>query len=67
MKRLENMPIPPDFDFDAVPGIRLEARQKLAYFQPTTVGQASRIAGVNPADISLLLIYLQRQKEASPA
>ncbi|MFQ5576746.1 MAG: tRNA uridine-5-carboxymethylaminomethyl(34) synthesis enzyme MnmG [Anaerolineae bacterium] len=60
LKRLETMPIPPDFDFEAVPGMRVEARQKLARFQPATVGQAGRIAGVNPADLSILLIHLER-------
>lgn len=61
VRRLEDRLIPPDFDFEAVSGLRIEARQKLKKFQPVTVGQAGRIAGVNPADISLLLIHLERR------
>jgi tRNA uridine 5-carboxymethylaminomethyl modification enzyme len=60
MKRLETRRIPPDFNYDAVVGLRNEARQKLAHFRPATVGQAARIQGVNPADISLLLVHLAR-------
>ncbi len=60
MRRLDTRPIPADFDFSAVSGLRLEAREKLIKFQPATVGQASRIAGVNPADISILLVHLER-------
>ncbi|MEM7031161.1 MAG: tRNA uridine-5-carboxymethylaminomethyl(34) synthesis enzyme MnmG, partial [Chloroflexota bacterium] len=62
VKRLEAMPIPANFDFSVLKGLRAEAQQKLARFQPTTLGQASRIAGVNPADISILLVHLERQK-----
>ena len=65
VKRLESMPIPPDFNFDALRGLRLEARQKLGRFQPATLGQASRIAGVNPADISILLVHLERHNNES--
>lgn len=61
IKRLEARRIPLEFNFEAVSGLRLEARQKLVRFQPATVGQAGRIAGVNPADISLLLIHLDRE------
>jgi len=61
MRRLENRAIPADFDYDAVIGLRNEARQKLQRFRPATVGQAARIQGVNPADISLLLIHLERR------
>jgi tRNA uridine 5-carboxymethylaminomethyl modification enzyme len=64
VKRLESMPIPRDFNFDALRGLRLEARQKLSRFQPATLGQASRIAGVNPADVSILLVHLERQNGA---
>jgi tRNA uridine 5-carboxymethylaminomethyl modification enzyme len=60
MKRLEMRRIPSDFNYDAVVGLRNEARQKLAHFRPATVGQAARIQGVNPADISLLLVHLAR-------
>jgi tRNA uridine 5-carboxymethylaminomethyl modification enzyme len=60
MKRLETWRIPPTFDYDSVIGLRNEARQKLTHFRPATVGQAARIQGVNPADISLLLVHLER-------
>jgi tRNA uridine 5-carboxymethylaminomethyl modification enzyme len=62
MKRLEKRWIPADFDYDAVIGLRNEARQKLSHFRPATLGQAARIQGVNPADISLLLVYLERDR-----
>lgn len=57
-KKLENKHIPETIDFDLVPSLRLEARQKLKKFQPISIGQASRISGVSPADISVLLVYL---------
>jgi len=60
MKRLETWRIPAAFDYDSVIGLRNEARQKLTHFRPATVGQAARIQGVNPADISLLLVHLER-------
>ena len=50
--------IPDDIDYDLVSSLRLEARQKLKLFKPRSVGQASRISGVTPADVSVLLIYL---------
>ena len=56
MQRLENRAIPVDFDYDVVLGLRNEALQKLSHFRPSTLGQAARIQGVNPADISLLLV-----------
>lgn len=59
-KKLENRKIPADFDYDAVPSLRIEARQKLKLFRPVNVGQASRISGVSPADISVLLVFLTR-------
>ncbi len=58
-KKLENKIIPEDIDYNDVKGIRIEARQKLDKFRPTSIGQASRISGISPADISVLLIYLQ--------
>ena len=58
-KKLESKKIPEDTDFDAILGIRAETRQKLNKFRPTSVGQASRISGISPADISVLLIYLE--------
>ena len=58
-KKMEKKLIPNNLDYDEVPSLRLEARQKLKLFQPVSVGQASRISGVSPADISVLLIYLE--------
>ncbi len=60
VRRLEDWRIPPDLRYEALPGLRTEAREKLAYVRPATVGQASRLAGVNPADISVLLIHLKK-------
>ena len=60
MARLENRPIPPEIDYEKVYGLRREAQERLMYFRPATVGQAARLQGVNPADISVLLIYLER-------
>ncbi|SHN60845.1 tRNA uridine 5-carboxymethylaminomethyl modification enzyme [Butyrivibrio hungatei DSM 14810] len=57
-KKLEKKLIPADIDYDDVSSLRLEARQKLKKFRPVNIGQASRIGGVNPADVSVLLIYL---------
>lgn len=57
-RKQETRPLPADLDYRSIRGLRLEAAQKLAEIQPRTVGQASRISGVNPADISVLLIYL---------
>ncbi|MBE5825361.1 MAG: tRNA uridine-5-carboxymethylaminomethyl(34) synthesis enzyme MnmG [Butyrivibrio sp.] len=57
-RKLESKLIPADIDYDDVSSLRLEARQKLEKFRPVNIGQASRIGGVNPADISVLIIYL---------
>ncbi|MBQ8849828.1 MAG: tRNA uridine-5-carboxymethylaminomethyl(34) synthesis enzyme MnmG [Clostridia bacterium] len=57
-EKLEKKRIPEDIDYSSVKGLRLEAAQKLGKLRPLTIGQASRISGVNPADISVLLIYL---------
>ena len=57
-KKLENKHIPEDIDYKMIKGLRLEAGQKLEKFRPQTIGQASRISGVSPADISVLLLYL---------
>jgi tRNA uridine 5-carboxymethylaminomethyl modification enzyme len=59
-KNLEDKIIPEAFDYGTVPSLRLEARQKLAKIRPQTIGQAGRISGVSPADISILLIWLKR-------
>ena len=57
---LEDKQIPLGFDYSGVPSLRMEARQKLSKIRPTTIGQASRISGVSPADISILLVWLRR-------
>jgi tRNA uridine 5-carboxymethylaminomethyl modification enzyme len=64
-RRMEEHSIPADFDYMQVIGIRNEARERLIRHQPRTVGQASRIQGVNPADISVLLVYLERHTRRS--
>ncbi len=61
-KKLENKLLPEDINYEAIGGIRLEARQKLSKLRPRSVGQASRISGVSPADISVLLIFLEQLK-----
>ena len=58
-KKMEKKKIPENLDYDEVPSLRIEARQKLKKFRPVSVGQASRISGVSPADISVLLVYLE--------
>ena len=58
--RLENRRIPARFDYVAVPGLRNEAREQLVHYRPLTVGQASRLSGVTPADIAILMVYLDR-------
>jgi tRNA uridine 5-carboxymethylaminomethyl modification enzyme len=60
LAHVENLTIPPGLDYSTVSGLRNEARQKLAMFNPATVGQAQRISGVSPADISILMISLKR-------
>ena len=62
-KKLEKKLLPDDIDYIKIKGLRLEARQKLNKIKPKSVGQASRISGVSPADISVLLIYLEQIKE----
>lgn len=61
-KRLENKKLSADFNYDEIEGLRIEARQKLNQFKPSSVGQASRISGVSPADINVLLIYLEKMR-----
>ena len=63
MKKLENKLLPPDIDYLQIEGLRLEAREKLNEHRPMNIGQAGRISGVNPADISVLLIWLAAHKE----
>ena len=61
-KKLEKKLLPQEINYEEIKGLRLEARQKLNKIKPNSVGQASRISGVSPADISVLLIYLEQQK-----
>ena len=61
-KKLEEKSLSEDINYEELKGLSLEARQKLNKLKPTSVGQASRISGVSPADISVLLIYLAQKK-----
>ena len=61
-ERLENRLLPEDMDYGKVPSLRDEAREKLAALRPRSVGQAGRISGVSPADISILLVWLERER-----
>ena len=61
-KKLENKKLPMDLDYSTIKGLSNEAVQKLNKMKPDSVGQASRISGVSPADINVLLIYLEQKK-----
>ena len=61
-KKLESKKIPETINYDDIKGMRLEARQKMNKIKPISVGQASRISGVSPADVSVLLVYLEQMK-----
>ena len=63
--RMEHKRIPADIDYDAVRSLRIEARQKLKEFRPSSIGQAGRLAGVTPADIAVLLVYMRQQNAKS--
>ena len=65
-KKLEKKKLPIDFDYAAISGLRIEARQKLNELQPLSIGQASRISGVTPADVSVILVYLEQLKYTNP-
>ena len=65
MRRLENRLLPPDIDYTTITGLRKEAQEKLGRVRPRSVGQASRISGVSPADISVLIVWLS-QKGGGP-
>ena len=62
-KKIENKMIPEDIDYRALKGLRVEAREKLEKINPISIGQASRISGVSPADIFILIVYLQKNRE----
>jgi tRNA uridine 5-carboxymethylaminomethyl modification enzyme len=64
-RRYEERPLPASLDYDSLKGLRTEARQQLARFRPSTVGQAGRIAGVTPADIAVLLVNVERLPESA--
>ncbi len=64
VRRLEERAIPRGFDYDSISGFRIEARERLKHFQPATLGQASRIYGVTPADVAILIVHLERAKWA---
>ena len=61
-KKEESRLLPADIRYADIPGLRLEAREKLDAIRPMSIGQAGRISGVSPADIAVLLIYLEQQK-----
>ena len=63
-KKLEKRIIPETMDYTAINGLRVEAMQKLEKFRPHSIGQASRISGVSPADISVLLVHLEQSRHA---
>lgn len=67
LKRMESKRIPDRIDYEAINGLATEARQKLQKIQPETIAQASRISGVNPADISILMVYIEQGKIAKVA
>jgi tRNA uridine 5-carboxymethylaminomethyl modification enzyme len=62
-RKLEEKLIPSDIDYEKIIGLRLEAIEKLSKIRPTNIGQASRISGVNPADVNVLIIYLSQKKD----
>jgi tRNA uridine 5-carboxymethylaminomethyl modification enzyme len=62
-KRLERRLLPDNISYDGIDGLRLEAKQKLTNLRPASLGQASRISGVSPADISVLMVYLKQRKD----
>ena len=61
-RRMEDRRIPPDIDYEAVQGLRTEARQKLAHIRPESFGRAGRISGVSPADITALMIWVEKKE-----
>ena len=59
---MESRSLPPEIDYDAIVGLRLEAREKLKAIRPENLGRAGRISGVSPADLAVLMIYLEKNK-----
>ena len=66
MKRLERTPLPEGLEYSAIKGLRLEARQKLDRIRPKNLGQASRVSGVSPADVAVLMVYLKQRSGETP-
>ena len=64
LAKMEEKKIPPDFDYSVVPNLSFEAREKLEKRRPATLGQAGRISGVSPADLSTLLIWISRSSKS---
>ena len=62
MKKLEDRRLPDTIDYTAIEGLRLEARQKLSRIRPKNLGQASRVSGVSPADVAVLMVYLKQRE-----
>jgi tRNA uridine 5-carboxymethylaminomethyl modification enzyme len=60
-RNLENIKLPPDLDYETISHLRFEAKEKLAKFRPYTLGQANRIGGITPADITVIQIHLKKQ------
>jgi len=63
-EKLEEKLLPESIDYEIVPSLRDEAREKLSFIKPRSIGQASRISGVSPADISILLVYLEQTRRS---
>ncbi|MCI0596498.1 MAG: tRNA uridine-5-carboxymethylaminomethyl(34) synthesis enzyme MnmG, partial [candidate division Zixibacteria bacterium] len=61
-QKMEEVPIPFDFDYSSISGLKMEARQKLSKIRPTALGQAARISGITPSDISILSIFLKKYR-----
>ena len=64
-KKIESKSLSKDFDYESVQGLRIEAKEKLQKIKPESIGQASRITGVSPADINVLLIHLEKLRRSN--